>query len=100
MIFFNKELVRFSIRALVRAIPSLLDGLKTSQCKVLFAALEGGLMGSQNMVNKQNLTLNFLLYASLVVLFCIVVNRLCFLGTYLGLSICGLCFKDNNLSSR
>jgi len=38
--FINKELVHFSIADVVRSIPSLVDGLKPSQRKVLFGALK------------------------------------------------------------
>lgn len=40
--FINKELVLFSQHDLVRSIPSVIDGLKPSQRKVLFAALSRG----------------------------------------------------------
>jgi len=38
--FVNKELVHFSIADVVRSIPSLVDGLKPSQRKVLYGALK------------------------------------------------------------
>jgi DNA topoisomerase II len=38
--FINKELVHFSIADVVRSIPSLVDGLKPSQRKVLYGALK------------------------------------------------------------
>ena len=40
--FINKELVLFSQHDLVRSIPSMVDGLKPSQRKVLFAAMSRG----------------------------------------------------------
>lgn len=38
--FINKELVQYSIAACNRAIPSLIDGLKTTQRKILFTCLK------------------------------------------------------------
>ncbi|TVU44644.1 hypothetical protein EJB05_04090 [Eragrostis curvula] len=39
--FFEKEFSRFLIEDLLRSVPSMMDGLKTTQRKVLFAAMEG-----------------------------------------------------------
>jgi len=45
--FINKELILFSQHDLERSIPSVVDGLKPSQRKVLFAALK------RNLINKE-----------------------------------------------
>jgi DNA topoisomerase-2 len=38
--FINKELVQFSIYSVIRSIPSVIDGLKPSQRKILFGCLK------------------------------------------------------------
>ena len=38
--FLEKELSQFLIEDLLRSVPSMMDGLKTTQRKVLFAAME------------------------------------------------------------
>ncbi len=42
--FINKELVLFSIANNERAIPSMVDGLKTGQRKILYAAFKRNLI--------------------------------------------------------
>jgi len=42
--FIHKDLIHFSYYNLERSIPSVMDGLKTSQRKILFAALKRNLM--------------------------------------------------------
>lgn len=49
--FIHKELVHYSVSNVRRSIPSLVDGLKPSQRKILCAALDGGLK-SEDMVNE------------------------------------------------
>jgi len=50
--FVNKELVLYSQQDVIRSIPSLVDGLKVSQRKVLFAAFERKLNGKEMKVGQ------------------------------------------------
>lgn len=43
--FFNNEMIHFSVYSCERAIPSLIDGLKTCQRKILYSAFKRNLVG-------------------------------------------------------